>query len=264
MHRARLRRRRLQLRLRLHQQRQPRGQQGWACLLQRPSVLPGQQPGRDCVAAAGARRAVLLQLQRRRKRVWTEVPVQLASPAAGPPAGDAQGCPARRAAEVSHRSQVAKMIRTPTVMRYSTARSGLLYAARRARMTCSLSKPMEIISLTALSSAEPVTKPVAPPAVSAAAGAAGVAAAAAAVGVASAMVVSAAGWAAGAPVDGAAGVAVDAGAASAAGAAAAAGAGADVVADVEAAGVALGWSARESGVEIISLASDALQALRNE
>lgn len=45
-----------------------------------------------------------------------------------------------------------------TSMRYSIARSGLLYAARSARMTCSRSNPIAIISLTALCKADPVTK----------------------------------------------------------------------------------------------------------
>lgn len=47
-------------------------------------------------------------------------------------------------------------------MRYSTARSGLLKLALSARMTCSLGKPIESISLTAVSICDPVTKLDAP------------------------------------------------------------------------------------------------------
>lgn len=88
-------------------------------------------------------------------------------------------------------------------MRYSIARSGLLYAARRARITCSRSKPIAIISLTAFCRAEPVTNEGSLETVPEAGAGVSAGAAVSAAGAAGAGVVSVAG--AGAGVDGAAG-----------------------------------------------------------
>lgn len=128
-----------------------------------------------------------------------------------------------------------------TSIRYSIALSGLLYAARSARMTWSRSKPIDIISLTAFWRAEPVTKEGSPGATVDPAAAAGVVS----VGTAALESVDAgaAGTAAGADVDVSDSVAVAGAGVVAAGVAAAGAAGVlapAAVFEVLAAGVAFG------------------------
>lgn len=150
---------------------------------------------------------------------------------AGPVTADVRGCPVELVISWAFSHNTAEL---HTSIRYSIARSGLLYAARRARITCSRSKPIAIISLTAFCKAEPVTNEgsleTVPDVGAGVSGGAGVSAA----GAAWAGVVSVAGAAAG--VDGAAGFS-EAGAAGALDAAAGA-----ELAEVEAvvAGVAFG------------------------
>jgi hypothetical protein len=93
-----------------------------------------------------------------------------------------------------------------TFIRYSTARSGLLKLARRARITCSRSNPISIMLFTVVCKAEPVTKegsPASPEVVlpeSLAGGEAAAEVSAGAVGVVSVVVGGAGGAAAGSDV----------------------------------------------------------------
>ena len=77
--------------------------------------------------------------------------------------GRAGACPARVGDEVGCAGTVGWRGIDAGFKRYSTARSGLLYAARSATTTCSRSNPMSINSLTVCSSAGPTTRALSPP-----------------------------------------------------------------------------------------------------